>query len=234
MENVFLDTKTISISILDVRDEDLESFLTNLKTIKDKHNLNNIIIHFDVMDGIFVNNIGIDIGKISIVKEFGFFCDVHLMVKDAEKYMVEAFKLGADSITIHNELENIDSQINKLIDLKKLVNNELSIGIAINPKSKLDNVIRYSKVVDNILIMTVNPGYGGQAFMSKELDKIPLLVDKVKVLQVDGGITASTIKAPIKLGVKSFVIGSYFTGNYENLEERLLTIFKLINDTEIK
>ena len=221
--------KNISISILDVEEENLEKFLIDLRKIVDKNNFKNISIHFDVMDGIFVKNLGIDLNKIALVKKYNFFTDVHLMVANPEKYIEEAFKAGANIITVHSEIKNIDEVMYKLYSLKILESSkDFYIGLAISPDTDVNKVFKYNNLIDVCLVMTVYPGYGSQQFLDSSINKIKSFKNEFKILEVDGGINKDTIKVANDAGANTFVIGSYFTKNIEELEERLITIQELL------
>jgi ribulose-phosphate 3-epimerase len=153
---MFLESKTISISILNVKN--LEEFLKELKEICIENNIHNVIIHFDVMDNMFVKNNGIDIEKIKLVKEYGFFADVHLMVEKPLEYIDKCVEYGADNITIHYEINNLYKTLEYLNNIKNKLNRQLTIGIAVNPKTYILNVFNYINLCDMILLMSVEPG----------------------------------------------------------------------------
>lgn len=220
--------KNISISILDIEEEKLEEFLINLRKIVDKNKLKNIIIHFDVMDGIFVQNLGVNINKISLVKKYNFFVDVHLMVENPQKHIEEVFKLGANFITVHSEIKNIDEIMYKLYSLKSIENNNFFIGIAMNPDTDTNKVLKYNNIVDFCLVMSVYPGYGNQTFLDSAINKLEKIRNEFSFVEIDGGINLDTITKVNNLGVNTFVIGSHFTKDLENLEKKLITIEKII------
>ncbi len=170
-------------------------------------------IHIDVMDGIFVPNLtfGPPIIK-SIRKYTNLIFDVHLMIDKPERYIEDYVKAGADIITVHAE---------STIHLHRVIQQIKSFGVkaavSLNPSTS-EEVLKYViQDLDMVLVMSVNPGFGGQKF-------IPAVVDKIKVIramredieiEVDGGITDATIQSCIEAGATTFVAGSYvFSGNY--------------------
>lgn len=169
-------------------------------------------IHIDVMDGHFVPNISIGVPVVkSIRKKTDMFLDTHLMIENPEKY-IEAFaKAGSDLITFH--LEATDEP-KKVIDLIKSFGKKA--GISIKPKTEAKEVFPYLKDVDLVLVMTVEPGFGGQEFMHESAMKIPLIKEcssEDLIIQVDGGINNLTAKICTSLGANSLVAGSYIYGS---------------------
>lgn len=228
--NNFLNGKTISVSILNV--DDLESFLIKLDEFRGKNDLDNIIVHFDVMDGDFVPNHGVNIDLIELVKKYNFFVDVHLMCSNPKEYIDKAILLGANNITIHYEIKNLYENLRYLNEKKQQLkesNKELSIGISIKPGTDIKKIFNYSSMCDVILLMTVEPGLGGQTYISKVNKKIEIALDMKKIVQIDGGINEKTIIRPNKLGTNSFVIGSYITSNLDNMFENIIEIEDIIN-----
>ena len=169
-------------------------------------------VHIDVMDGHFVPNIskGVPVVK-SIRKKTDLFLDVHLMIDNPEKY-VEAFALaGADLITFHYEACSDRAQ--EVISLIKSFGKK--VGVSIKPKTSPEVLYPYLDDVDLILVMTVEPGFGGQDFMHDCAMKIPVIKERAKedlVIQVDGGINNLTAKICTSLGANSLVAGSYIYG----------------------
>ena len=169
-------------------------------------------IHIDVMDGHFVPNISIGVPVVkSIRKKTDMFLDTHLMIKNPEKY-IEAFaQAGADLITFHYEAcqGNVDNVINLIKSHGK------KVGISIKPKTEAKDIFTYLDNVDLVLIMTVEPGFGGQEFMHDCAMKIPLIRENSSenlIIQVDGGINNLTAKICTSLGANSLVAGSYIYG----------------------
>ena len=170
-------------------------------------------IHIDVMDGHFVPNISIGVPVVkSIRKKTNLFLDVHLMIENPEKY-IEAFaKAGADLITFHYEAcrDNVQEVIKLIKSFDK------KVGISIKPKTDAKEIFSYLDDVDLVLVMTVEPGFGGQEFMHDCAMKIPVIKENASenmIIQVDGGINNLTAKICTSLGATSLVAGSYIYGS---------------------
>ncbi len=168
-------------------------------------------LHIDVMDGHFVPNI--TIGPVvvkSIKKTTKIFFDVHLMITNPEKYWESFYKAGADLIVFHNEI---------LYDKKYLIDEVkktgIKVGVSIKPKTSVNAVMEILPFVDVVLIMTVEPGFGGQSFMYDMVDKIKDLrkiIDDKKyncLIEIDGGINDKTAKICVDFGADVLVSGSY-------------------------
>lgn len=165
-------------------------------------------LHVDVMDGHFVPNITIGVPVVaSIRKVTSMPLDVHLMIENPEKY-IEAFaKAGADILTFHYEAV---SDVKKIIKLIKSFG--IKAGMSIKPKTYYDALFPYLNELDMVLIMTVEPGFGGQKFMTDCAEKIPLIREKAPkklIIQVDGGINAETARICTAYGANSLVAGNY-------------------------
>ncbi len=165
-------------------------------------------VHVDVMDGHFVPNITIGVPVVaSIRKVTKLPLDVHLMIENPEKYVEPFAKAGADILTFHYEC---GADIQKTIDLIKSFG--VKVGLSIKPKTSPDVVFPYLKDLDLLLIMTVEPGFGGQKFMQDCADKIPVIKEKAHenlIIQVDGGINAETARICTSYGANSLVAGNY-------------------------
>lgn len=178
-------------------------------------------LHLDVMDGNFVPNIsfGADIVK-AIRKDSNLYFDAHLMIENPEWYIDTMADAGVQSISIHVEATKHLDRALQLIKARGL-----KAGVAINPATDiafLDNI--YEKL-DLILIMTVNPGFGGQKFLNQIIEKIRKVRNKFPHIdiQVDGGINNETAKLVIEAGANILVAGSYvFSGNYSEKVNSLL------------
>ena len=178
-------------------------------------------LHLDVMDGNFVPNIsfGADIVK-AIRKDSNLYFDAHLMIENPEWYIDTMADAGVQSISIHVEATKHLDRALQLIKARGL-----KTGVAINPATDitfLDNI--YEKL-DLILIMTVNPGFGGQKFLNQMIEKIRKVRNKFPHIdiQVDGGINNETAKLVIEAGANILVAGSYvFSGNYSEKVNSLL------------
>lgn len=172
------------------------------------------ILHLDVMDGLFVPNLTIGpaiIGKIRENVPENFILDVHLMIYNPENLIEEFVKVGCNEITFHLEAtEEIGYTLNYI---KKC--NRLS-GVALKPSTTVELVIPYLKDLDKVLIMTVEPGFGGQDFLPEMLDKVKILSAYRKRygltfdIQVDGGINFETGKQCAMAGANRLVCGSFF------------------------
>ena len=165
-------------------------------------------VHVDVMDGHFVPNITIGVPVVaSIRKVTKLPVDVHLMIENPEKYVEPFVKAGADILTFHYEC---GTDIKKTIDLIKSFG--IKVGLSIKPKTTPDVVFPYLKDLDLLLVMTVEPGFGGQKFMQDCADKIPVIKEKDPenlIIQVDGGINAETARICTLYGANSLVAGNY-------------------------
>lgn len=165
-------------------------------------------VHVDVMDGHFVPNITIGVSVVaSIRKVTKLPLDVHLMIENPEKYVEPFVKAGADILTFHYEC---GTDIKKTIDLIKSFG--IKVGLSIKPKTTPDVVFPYLKDLDLLLVMTVEPGFGGQKFMQDCADKIPVIKEKAPenlIIQVDGGINAETARICTFYGANSLVAGNY-------------------------
>lgn len=188
--------------------------------IADLHRSKAQWLHFDVMDGHFVPNLtfGPDILK-AFRKASHLFMDVHLMVDDPDYFSDVFIDAGAQMITFHTEALNDDPvRISALID--KIKARHVKVGLTIKPKTPVDILLPYITEVDMFLIMSVEPGFGGQAFMPQSLDKIAVLrkaIDQTgahALIQVDGGINGHTATLVKDAGADVLVAGSYiFSGN---------------------
>ena len=182
------------------------------------------MIHVDVMDGHFVPNLTIGPPVIKALKKNSLVpFDVHLMISPVHKY-IEAYAMaGADIITIHPEAtENLQNSIEKIKEFKK------KVGVSLNPETKVDLIKNFLNKVDLVLIMSVNPGFGGQKFMPEVLNKIKELTDireKEKLsfdIEIDGGINFDNSKLAIKAGANILVSGTtIFKSNDGNIKKNI-------------
>lgn len=173
-------------------------------------------VHFDVMDGIFVPNISIGIPVLkSLRKATDMFIDVHLMIDRPVRYVEQFCKAGADLVNFHVEADT-EENIVKAIDIAKSLGKKT--GVTIKPRTPAEAVKPYIGMVDLVLIMTVEPGFGGQSFMHDQLPKIAAvrkLLDEAKLpceLEVDGGIDMNTAALAKAAGVNVLVAGSAVFG----------------------
>lgn len=167
-------------------------------------------LHVDVMDGHFVPNITIGVPVVKSIKQITKLpLDVHLMIENPEKYIEPFAKAGADILTFHYEAVQED----KISDLCKYIKSfGVKAGMSIKPKTNADVVLPYLKYLDLLLVMTVEPGFGGQSFMPDCAEKLPLIRSKANealIIQVDGGINAETAKICTANGANSLVAGNY-------------------------
>ena len=182
------------------------------------------MIHVDVMDGHFVPNLTIGPPVIKALKKNTVVpFDVHLMISPVHKY-IEAYAMaGADIITIHPEAtDNLQNSIDKIKEFKK------KVGVSLNPETKVDIIKNFLNKIDLVLIMSVNPGFGGQKFMPEVLSKIKELVDireKEKLsfdIEIDGGINFDNSKKAIKAGANILVSGTtVFKSNDGNIKKNI-------------
>ena len=168
------------------------------------------MIHVDVMDGHFVPNLTIGPPVIKALKKHSsLIFDVHLMISPVHKYIKTYSDAGADIITIHPEATNdLSSSISEIKKLDK------KVGVSLNPKTRIDTIIDHLKEIDLVLIMSVNPGFGGQEFMPEVLNKIKDLkkIQKKQELdfdiEIDGGINFDNAKSAIEAGANILVSGT--------------------------
>jgi len=169
------------------------------------------MLHIDVMDGHFVPNITIGPVVVKYIRRVtGLPLDVHLMIENPEKFISAFVKAGSDMITLH--IETISKS--KLKSQKAKLNARgVKLGISLNPATPLTKVRRVLNLVDFVLVMSVNPGFGGQAFIPKALIKIRQLRSIYDGdIAVDGGINEKTAKQVIRAGANILAAGSYIFG----------------------
>ena len=182
------------------------------------------MIHVDVMDGHFVPNLTIGPPVIKTLRNYTKLpFDVHLMIAPVHKYIKNYAEAGADIITIHPEAtKDLISSINKIKSYKK------KVGISLNPETSIDKVLPVLNLIDLVLVMSVNPGFGGQKFIEKTLEKVKFLrkeIDKKKLhtlIEIDGGINFQNSKKAIEAGVDILVSGTtIFKENEGNLKKNI-------------
>lgn len=186
-------------------------------------------LHIDVMDGIFVPSISFGMPLIaSIRKNSKLIFDVHLMIDDPIRFLEEFKNAGADLITVHLEAcTNLGRTVTKIKELG------LKAGVSVNPATPLSDLEYIIKDVDMILVMTVNPGYGGQSFIPETMQKIKDLKEMIikagtdTEIAVDGGITINNVNEVIRAGADMVVAGtSIFRGN---IQENVMEFMKRCN-----
>ena len=208
----------ISPSILSADFSKLGSEILNLEKAKAD------LIHIDVMDGHFVPNITIGPEVISKLRKYTSLpFDVHLMISPVNNFIKNFAEAGADIITIHPEAtENLVDSINKIKSFKK------KVGISLNPETSIDKVMPVLNQIDLVLVMSVNPGFGGQKFMKEVLDKVKILrkeIDSKQLktqIEIDGGINFENAKMAKNAGVDILVSGTtIFKENNGNLKKNI-------------
>ena len=195
----------ISPSILGGSFSNIEKIIIDLDKSKAEY------IHFDVMDGDFVPNLTFGAQFISDVRKFSRkIFDVHLMINRVGKFLDEYINAGSDIITFHYE---INEDLRKIIS--KIKNKGIKCGLAIKPSTTWSELLPYLDLIDQVTIMTVEPGFGGQKFMSNQVDKIKNISDHIKLkkmnveVEIDGGINFETGKTCVEAGADILVAGSF-------------------------
>ena len=204
-----MNKKEISVSILDCDFNNIEQEINKI------NNSSSDYIHIDIMDGKFVPNIAFDnitIEKVNLYSKKKL--DYHLMVNDPNDYILKCVKNNANIISVHYE-EN-DNVLNHLISIKKL---GCRAGLAINPSTKINQVSNLFKYIDILLLMSVQPGKGGQKFLNttfKKVEESKKIIDEMNYeidIEIDGGIDNKVSKKLFNLGSKILVSGSYIIKN---------------------
>lgn len=214
----------ISTSILSIK-ENID------KKILELNNLDTDYIHLDIMDGKFVKNKTRSFNEIyEDIKNTTKKVDVHLMVKDVKKYVDKYLLIKPDIITFHIEaVDDIDYMINYIKE------HNTKVGLAIKPNTSIEDLSFYLDKVDLILVMTVEPGKGGQEFipeMEEKVDELRLLKDAYKydyLIEVDGGINNKTILNVLNSDI--IVVGSYITSS-NNYKKQIDTLREQIKKYE--
>ena len=188
------------------------------------------ILHIDVMDGDFVPSISFGMPVIkSIRKESKMFFDVHLMVTEPERYIRDFVECGADSITVHAEA---CEDLERTIELIRAAG--VKVGVSIKPATPVNDISHLLGEVDMVLVMTVQPGFGGQKYLEECTEKIKELRELIDAegldtqIQVDGGINEETLSTVMEAGANLIVAGSY--AFRENLAESVQDIQKKIEE----
>jgi len=185
---------------------------TNLeRTLRSVERAKADMLHMDVMDGHFVPNISFGPAVVrAIRKKTSLVLDVHLMIEHPEEYIDVFAEAGADIITIHGEIAYNHYRL-----FERIRKGGLKTGLSLNPETPLDEALKYLGALDMVLLMTVNPGFGGQKFISSVLPKIrrlrEIIVEKKMNIdiEVDGGINRSTAPLVVKAGANILVSGDY-------------------------
>lgn len=218
-----MSTKMIAPSLLSSDFADLKTEIAKV-TEAGAH-----LLHVDVMDGHFVPNLTIGMPVVKSIKGVSKLpLDVHLMIDHPEKYIEEFAKAGSDYLTIH--VESTPAARDCLLQIRKL---KMKPGITLRPKTKLEEIVPYLSLVDLVLIMTVEPGFGGQSFMHDQLAKVSWLKqyrDKNKLsylIEIDGGVNEQTAQLCWEAGADVLVAGSaVFKGDktIENYKKNIQTL----------
>ena len=168
-------------------------------------------LHIDVMDGHFVPNISFGMPVIRCIRPVcDLFFDVHIMISQPQKYITDLKKSGADLVTFHVEAEGDPAETIRMIHAEGM-----KAGISVKPGTPVEVLAPYLDEVELVLVMTVEPGFGGQSFMEDMMPKLAWLRERCRsgtVLQVDGGINRKTIAAAAAAGANCFVAGSAVFG----------------------
>lgn len=167
-------------------------------------------VHIDVMDGVFVPSISFGMPIVSSVRpRTDLFLDVHMMVTEPERYVEEFVKCGADSVTIHVEACDCIEET-----LQKIKAAGAKAGLALNPKTPVSEIEPYLEMVDMILVMTVQPGFGGQAYIPECTEKITAVRKMIEErglqvnLEIDGGVNIDNLEMNLEAGANVIVAGS--------------------------
>ena len=182
------------------------------------------LIHIDVMDGHFVPNITIGPDVISKLRKYTSLpFDVHLMISPVHNFIKKFANAGADIITIHPEAtKDLENSIKEIKSFNK------KAGVSLNPETSIDKVLPILNSIDLVLVMSVNPGFGGQKFIKEVLEKVKILKKEIKSkklktqIEIDGGINFENAKIAIEAGVDILVSGTtIFKENGGNLKKNI-------------
>ncbi len=211
--------KTLAPSILAA---DLLNLGAEIKKIE---NSGSQYVHIDIMDGVFVPNISFGMPIISSVrKATDLVLDVHLMITKPNRYFKDVINCGADIVTFHLEALDHDEILEACSYIHSMGKR---VGISIKPQTPSSAVMPYLDIIDMVLVMTVEPGFGGQSFMENTMEKVKEIrkANPQIDIQVDGGINSETIRIAESAGANIFVLGTAFFKS-----EKLLNIEELLNE----
>ena len=183
-------------------------------------------LHFDVMDGHFVPNISFGQPVLKVIaKSHQMVNDVHIMISDPYRYAPEFCKAGANILTFHYEACKDDAEVFKVIDL--IHEYGVKAGLSVKPGTPINKVLPFLYSLDLVLVMSVEPGFGGQSFMPEMLGKVLYLRHYINennikncLIEIDGGINEETAKMARAAGVDILVAGSYLFG-HDDIKERI-------------
>jgi len=182
------------------------------------------ILHLDIMDGNFVNNISFGPVVVKHIRKYtDKLLDTHLMISDPDRYIDEFYKAGSDMISFH--IETVRNASKTIAHIKEL---QMKAGIALNPETPVEDVLPYLQEADYFLVMSVHPGFAGQKFIPEVLSKIEMLAQKREgdnyAIEIDGGINRETSLQAKKSGADWIVSGSYLFSSVDfnkRIEEML-------------
>lgn len=182
-------------------------------------------LHFDVMDGHFVPNISFGVPVLKcIAKSHHMVNDVHIMISDPFKYASDFIKAGAEILTFHYEACHDDKEVFQVIDV--IHDYRAKAGLSIKPNTPIQKILPFLYSLDLVLIMSVEPGFGGQEFMGEMLNKVIYLRDYIDrnnikcLIEIDGGINEETGRLARMAGADVLVAGSYLFG-HDDIKERM-------------
>lgn len=215
----------LSPSILSCNFSHLQEDLNKLKDTEVKW------LHLDIMDGIFVPNIsfGFDIIK-DIREDNDFIFDTHLMIEEPIRYIEKLKSVGCDYVTVHYEAcKDLDKTI------KEIKDKGMKVGLSLKPKTNIEKILPYLKDIDLVLVMSVEPGFGGQSFMEDSLDKVETLrkyIDKNNLnvlIEIDGGIKTHNLKKVCEKGIDLVVSGSDIFGK-KSVKDQVAQYYKIFGE----
>lgn len=193
----------VAPSILTVTEEERNDYLRKLSQFGIK------FLHLDIMDGKFVPNITLGVSLLQAIRKYPFIIDTHLMVEDVDAVVEQYAKNGSDYITFHFEVaQDIKSLIDKIHRLGK------KCGLAVKPNTPISKLLPYLGIVDLVLVMSVEPGFGGQSYLEQTNQKLRTLVDLREkkqyhyLIEVDGGIKEHHLMMLKQLGIDMVVMGT--------------------------
>lgn len=208
-------------------------FINLKESIKLLEQLKTSYLHIDVMDGMFVPNISIGMPVINSIKNFtNLTLDVHLMIEKPERFIDDFLKIGCDIINFHFEATNNHNEI-----IKKIKLNNKKVGMTIKPNTPETKIFKYLDKLDLVLIMSVEPGFGGQSFIENSLNKVQNINKYIKQnninceIEIDGGIKLNNVEKAIAAGANVIVVGSDIFNAKDKKEtiKKYYEIFKKFN-----
>lgn len=192
------------------------------------------MIHIDIMDGVFVPNISFGFKVIEDIRDKNdYFFDTHLMIVDPIRYIDRFVKAGSDRLTIHYEATDKPLEV-----IKKIKASGIEAGISLKPNTPPEEILPLLSYVDAILIMSVEPGFGGQSFIEQSLDKVRFFrkyIDdnnlKIKI-EIDGGIKTSNVSRVIEAGIDEIVSGSDIFAK-EDIRGQIEKYYQIFNENSL-